>query len=95
MKKGNNVMSKVSKEHKLKVIESQKKRRIEKARKNREKNFKSVENTKLSGLTKRYVKKQIQNVFEADSTAAVRRAEAQKRKYFNNKSKVNTYKEGK
>ena len=88
-------MSKVSKEHKLKVIESQKKRRIEKARKNREKNFKSVENTKLSGLTKRYIKKQAQNVFEADSTAAVRRAEAQKRKYFNNKSKVNTYKEGK
>ena len=87
-------MNKVSKEHKLKVIESQKKRRIEKARKNREKNIKNIPK-KLSGLTERYVKKQIQNVFEADSTAAVRRAEAQKRKYFNNKSKVNTYKEGK
>ena len=55
-------MNKVSKEHKLKVIESQKKRRIEKARKTREKNIKNIPK-KLSGLTERYLKKQAQNVF--------------------------------
>tara|TARA_R100000231_G_scaffold133025_2_gene105787 strand:- start:562 stop:810 length:249 start_codon:yes stop_codon:yes gene_type:complete len=82
-------MAKVSKEHKLKVIESQKNRRIKKARKTREQNIKNIPK-KVSGLTERYLKKQIQNVFEADSTAAVNRANKQKRKYFNN-----TYEEGK
>ena len=82
-------MDKVSKKHKMKVIESQKKKRIEKARKTREKNIKNIPK-KLSGLTERYLKKQAQNVFETDSISAVNRAKKQKRKYFNN-----TYEEGK
>ena len=82
-------MAKVSKEHKLKVIESQKKRRIEKARKARENTIKSIPEN-LSKLTKVYLEKQAQNMFEADSISAVNRAKKQKRKYYNN-----TYEEGK
>ena len=82
-------MDKVSKKHKMKVIESQKKKRIEKARKSREKTIKNIPEN-LSALTKRYLKVQAQNVFETDSISAVNRAKKQKRKYFNN-----TYEEGK
>ena len=82
-------MEKVSKEHKLKVIESQKKRRIEKARKARQKTIESIPEN-LSALTKRYLEKQAQNTFEVDSISAVNRAKKQKRKYYNN-----TYEEGK